>query len=34
MIEQKKRPRAHGTEVLKNERKRLKSIKKSFIQTD
>lgn len=34
MIEQKKRPRAPGTEVLKYERKRFKGIKKSFIQTD
>lgn len=33
-VRKKKRPRAPGTEVLKNERKRLKSITQSFIKTD
>lgn len=33
-VRKKKRPRAPETEVLKNERKRFKGIKKSFIQTD
>lgn len=33
-VRKKKRPRALGIEVFNDERKRLKSIKKSFIQTD